>query len=98
MHSSGRYWIRHARDILVVATFSVAMVLVPHGPAQADGGGSCLVYDATRPRKCGEFPVGGAAIEVELATQGEVWLQTAAFARCSWSGICIVPDEDPRLT
>jgi hypothetical protein len=65
---------------------------------QVEGGGSCGHHDADRPEKCGDFPVGGAAIENELKAVGEVWLQIEAFPRCSWFGICIVSDSDPRMT
>ena len=62
-----------------------------------DGGGGCGVHDQPRPRQCGEFPVWGGAVEADLGAQGEVWLQTGAFPRCSWFRMCVVHDGDPRL-
>lgn len=64
----------------------------------SDSGGSCALHDATRPDRCGEFPVAGPEIEPTLAAEGEVWLQTASFPRCSWFRICIVADDDSRRT
>lgn len=65
---------------------------------QTDGGGRCGQHDAPRPAKCGEFPVWGSDFEEELRAEGEIWLQTGAFHRCSWYRVCVVADDDPRLT
>lgn len=64
---------------------------------QADGRGLCGRHDQWRPSKCGEFPVNGSAIEVELAETGEANLSVSAFPRCTWFGMTVVGNGDPRL-
>jgi Fe-S-cluster containining protein len=63
----------------------------------ADGDGSCGRHDAPRPAVCGEFPVGGAELERELAAAGAVALATSAFPRCTWYRVVVVRDGDPRV-
>ena len=62
-----------------------------------DGGGACGRHDQPRPPVCGEFPVWGTAIEADLAELGEVAVQVAAFPRCTWYGMVVVREGDPRL-
>ena len=88
-----RAWVPSDADDLRPTRFRCAAF-----EAQADGGGRCGLHGAERPAKCGEFPVGGAEIERRLGAEGEVWLQTAAFPRCSWYRMCVVPADDERLT
>ena len=64
---------------------------------RADGGGDCGRHDQTRPSACGDFPVGGAAIEDELSALGSVLLESAAFPRCTWYRVVVLRDGDPRL-
>ncbi len=64
---------------------------------QPDGGGRCGRHDLPRPSKCGEYPVGGSAIEGELAEVGEVLVPADAFPRCTWYGVVLVRADDPRL-
>lgn len=62
-----------------------------------DGGGLCGLHGRPRPPRCGEFPVWGAGLAEELAERGEVRLHTGAFPRCTWYGMYLVRDGDPRL-
>jgi len=62
-----------------------------------DGGGACGRHDQARPPVCGEFPVWGTALEAELAELGEVPIQVGAFPRCTWYGMVLVREDDPRL-
>ncbi len=62
-----------------------------------DGGGLCGLHGAPRPPRCGEFPVWGAGLAEELAERGEARLHTGAFPRCTWYGMSLVRDGDPRL-
>lgn len=64
---------------------------------QPDGGGRCGRHNLARPSKCGEYPVGGAAIEAELAEVGEVPVPADAFPRCTWHDVVLVRAGDPRL-
>jgi Fe-S-cluster containining protein len=63
---------------------------------QPDGGGRCGRHQLSRPSKCGEFPVWGAGIEVELRETGAAAVQVGAFPRCTWYGMVVVADDDPR--
>ena len=65
---------------------------------QLDGGGRCGLHAAPRPAKCGEYPVWDSDLEETLQAEGEVSLLTSAFPRCSWYGVRVVADDDPRLT
>ncbi|PZC49707.1 MAG: hypothetical protein DK306_000467 [Chloroflexi bacterium] len=65
---------------------------------RSDSGGACGLHDKTRPTKCGDFPVASGDLDRLLAAEGEAWLQTDAFPRCSWYRICVVPENDARLT
>jgi Fe-S-cluster containining protein len=62
-----------------------------------DGDGACGRHNQTRPAVCGDFPVWGAAIEDELAAAGTVPVQADAFPRCTWHGLAVVREGDPRL-
>ncbi|MPZ97974.1 MAG: hypothetical protein GEU80_01340 [Dehalococcoidia bacterium] len=64
---------------------------------QPDGSGRCLRHDQARPDRCGEFPVGSPALDRDLQALGEVRLQTGAFPRCTWFGMVVVHEDDPRL-
>lgn len=61
------------------------------------GGGSCARHRDWRPPQCEEFPVGGDAVTAELAENGSVLLQSAAFPRCTWYRVIVVAVGDPRL-
>ncbi len=65
---------------------------------QDDGRGLCGRHGQWRPPKCGEFPVWGADVEGELAAVGLVVLNVSAFPRCTWHGMTVVRDGDPRLS
>ena len=62
-----------------------------------DGNALCRIHDSERPRACGEFPVWGADIERDLEERGEAVLQTGSLPRCTWYGVVVVGDDDPRL-
>lgn len=62
-----------------------------------DGSGGCGRHDQPRPPVCGEFPVWGTQIEVDLAAAGKAPLNCGAFPRCTWFGMVVVPEGDPRL-
>ena len=64
---------------------------------QEDGRGLCGHHDRERPARCGEFPVGEPRLEAELAERGEAALNTSAFPRCSWYGMVVVTEGDPRI-
>lgn len=64
---------------------------------QADGRGLCGRHGEWRPPKCADFPVSVASIEVDLAETGEAQLSVGAFPRCTWHGMTVVRDGDPRL-
>lgn len=74
-----------------------AFVATAPTEALPEGGGACGRHDQWRPSACGEFPVGGAEIEADLARFGEVPLETGAFPRCTWFRMTIVRIGDPRL-
>jgi len=62
---------------------------------QEDGRGLCGRHDQPRPPICGQFPVWGP-LEDELAREPEVPLQTGSLPRCTWYGMTVVRDDDPR--
>lgn len=61
-----------------------------------EGGGRCARHDRWRPARCGEFPVWGEALEVELRERNEVVLQSVDFPRCTWYRVVVVRDGDAR--
>lgn len=65
---------------------------------QPDGSGLCGIHDRERPAKCGQFPVYVVGLEDELAECGFVALATSAFPRCTWYGVIVMPEGDPRLS
>lgn len=65
---------------------------------QTDGSGRCARHDQTRPARCAAFPVAGGGVEADLRVHGEAWLQTDAFPRCTWYRVCVVREDDPRLS
>lgn len=64
---------------------------------QEDGRGLCGRHGQWRPPKCGEFPAWGADIEEELVATGLATLHVGAFPRCTWHGMTVVREGDPRL-
>jgi len=62
-----------------------------------DGNALCRIHDSERPSACEAFPVWGAAVERDLEDRGEAVLQTGSLPRCTWYGVVVVPDGDPRL-
>ena len=65
---------------------------------QDDGRGLCGHHDRERPARCGEFPLHEPRLDDQLSELGEVALNTSAFPRCSWYGMIVVPEGDPRMT
>ncbi len=93
----GGGWRDRARTELDGATLSMTRFrCAAFTSAVDDSAGSCGLHDRERPARCGEFPVGGEAIERELREHGDAPLQTGAFPRCSWYAMVVVPDADPR--
>lgn len=65
---------------------------------QDDGRGLCGRHGQWRPPKCGQFPVWGSDIDDELAATGSATLNVGAFPRCTWHGMVVVRDDDPRVS
>jgi Fe-S-cluster containining protein len=90
-------WLERPRVELDGAELSPTRFRCAAFQPQEDGRGLCGHHDRTRPDRCGEFPVYEVHLESELQSQGEVALNTSAFPRCSWYGVIVVPEGDPRI-
>lgn len=91
-------WVERARTDLDGGELSPTRFRCAAFLPQEDGGGLCGHHDRERPDRCGEFPVYETHLEAELETQGEVALNTSAFPRCTWYGVVVVAEGDPRIT
>jgi Fe-S-cluster containining protein len=94
----GGEWVERPRGELDGAELSPTRFRCAAFQPQEDGRGLCGHHDRVRPERCGEFPVYEVHLEPELQAQGEVALNTSAFPRCSWYGVVVVPEGDPRIT
>jgi hypothetical protein len=75
-----------------------AFTPTPASEEHPAGGGACSRHDRWRPSPCVEFPVGDPNLAADVERLGAVPLETQAFPRCTWYGVTVVRDDDPRAS